>query len=166
MIEPFICLGDGLLVVGGYAGHEVSLSNLEYISIEKEYGCRPLDLPYEVRFHASVYIPFLSGVVTCGGRNESHRFAKCVIQSKNNLSTEFNTMNNTRSAFAMVANEKEIFSFGGFGGSNSMEIVNIKNENRSWVQQEMPFSVQYHCAVILGSTIILSGGEDENNKVS
>ena len=165
--EPFVCLGNGLLTIGGYVGLGISLSNIEYISIEKQHRCKPLDLPYEVDSHASVHVPFLSGVVTCGGEHESHQFAKCILQSKNNVSTEFNSMNTQRSAFAMVTNGIEVFSFGGFPyGLNNMERIDVKNESRSWVQQEMPFSVYFHCAVILDATIILSGGRDENNEVS
>ena len=77
--EPFICLGNGLLAIGGYVGVGISLSNIEYISIGKQHSCKPMDLPYEVDSHASVYVPFLSGVVTCGGEHESHQFAKCIL---------------------------------------------------------------------------------------
>ena len=67
----------------------------------------------------------------------------------------------------MVTNGNEIFSFGGYpDGLNTMEKIDVTNENRSWVQQEMPFSVVAHCAVIVDSRIILSGGKDENDEVS
>ena len=126
-----------------------------------------MDLPYEVYSHASVYVPFLSGVVTCGGRHESDRFAKCIIQTKHSSSIEFAMMNTKRSFFTMVTNGIEIFSLGGYpDGLNTMERINVTNENRSWVQQEMPFSVKYHCAVIVDSRIILTGGWDENDEVS
>ena len=164
--EPFICLGNGLLAIGGYVGVGISLSNIEYISIEKQHSCKPMDLPYEVYSHASVYVPFLSGVVTCGGRHESDRFAKCIIQTKHSSSIEFAMMNTKRSFFTMVTNGIEIFSLGGYPSLNTTERIDVTNENRSWVQQEMPFSVASHCAVIVDSRIILSGGLNENNEVN
>ena len=67
----------------------------------------------------------------------------------------------------MVTNGIEIFSLGGYpDGLNTMERIDVTNENRSWVQQEMPFSVVAHCAVIVDSRIILSGGLNENNEVN
>ena len=140
---------------------------MEYTLIEKQHSCKPMDLPYEVYSHASVYVPFLSGVVTCGGENVSHRFAKCIIQSKNTASIEFAMMNTIRLAFTMVTNGIEIFSLGGYpDGLNTMERIDVTTENRSWVLQEMPFSVDSHCAVIVDSRIILSGGRNENDEVS
>ena len=59
--------------------------------------------------------------------------------------------------FQMVVIKDSLYAIGGLPTSNTMEVINIKN-GREWVQEELPFSVFSHCAVVINNNIIVTGG--------
>ena len=158
--------GDNLLILGGTTptttGETNHISNAQLISMERENNCFTHDLSYRVSGHASVYVPILRGIVTCGGLHKSNETGKCIIQSKGNVSTYFPSMNSERSNFGIISVGKQIFAIGGEPNRSSMEIIDVTIKNGQWKQQAIPFGVSYHCVVKFEKTLILTGGYDGN----
>jgi len=163
-------LGDHLVILGGYSGY--TISDVELLDMQTEdNGCDPTDLPSPVYRHASVYSSTLQSLITCGGeeyngrnidgRNIYGRISSCSVETKNGHQISLPPMNSGRSYFAMVIIQNKIYSIGGWETENTMETIKL-NATGAWNQQPMPFSVQYHCAVVLDNNIIVIGGMDEN----
>ena len=135
-------------------------SDIEAVSIdEDDINCDPTDLPYKVSYHASVYSSVLEGIVTCGGSTRWKILSKCILQTKRNESNQFPSLISKRAGLSLTAISNKIFAIGGVPNENTMETINL-NTDKQWKQEELPFSVKYHCSVRLGNKIIVTGGWD------
>ena len=169
----FFIVGDHLVILGG--GYDRNaLSDVEALEMQTDdTGCNPTDLPSPVAGHASVYSSSLKSLITCGGVGKHGDFqylnsissSSCSVQSNNEHQIEMPSMNSARWSFAMVSIGNQLISIGGDGTENTMETITL-NATGTWHQESMPFSVQLHCAVVLGNNIIVIGGYDANNNVS
>jgi len=156
-------LGDHLVILGGYDGN-YDLSDDEVLDMQTDdIGCNPTDLPVPVEGHASVYSSTLQSIITCGGEGNNGG-SSCIVQTKNGHQNLIPSMKSTRSDFAMVSIENQLFSIGGVGSRNTMETIKL-NATGTWYQQSMPFSLAGHCAVVLDNNIIVIGGRDENHNI-
>ena len=178
------------MIIGGQSRDY--LSDIEAVSFDDDnINCDHTDLPYKVSDHASVYIPVLNGILTCGGEYSEYReyseysegkpdsspdiseLSKCILQRKGNDSDQFPALNSGRYMLSMTSIADNIYAIGGCHGEchgglqnkNTMETINL-NTDRQWKKEEMPFSVYGHCSVKLGNKIIVTGGFDENGNVS
>ena len=93
------------------------------------------------------------GVVTCGGTN-GHYQSKCTILTQDGKAKSFPSMVSHRHYFQMVVINDSLYAIGGASSSDTMEVINIKY-GREWDQEELPFSVFAHCAVVINNKIIL-----------
>ena len=154
------------MIIGGYGIGR--LSDIEAVSIDEDgINCDPIDLPYKVSYHASVYSSVLEGIVTCGGYDENSNYlSKCILQTKRNESNQFPSLISKRSSLSLTAISNKIFAIGGWPNINTMETIDLNATDRKWKTEELPFSVYYHCSVGLGNNIIVTGGKDENVIVS
>ena len=145
---------------GGYRGFR-GVSDIEAVSLGgDDINCDPTDLPYNVSGHASVYTPVLDGILTCGGEDEIwNALSKCILQRKGNESNHFPALNSKRYDLSLTSISDTIYAIGGFLNENTMETINL-NTDKQWKQEELPFSVKYHCSVRLGNKIIVTGGWD------
>ena len=152
-------------MIGGYGRGK--LSDIEAVSLDDDnINCDPTDLPYKVSSHASVYTPVLDGILTCGGWDENYNYlSKCILQRKGNDSNQFPALNSKRFGFYLTSISDTIYAIGGRPNENTMETINL-NTDKQWKQEDLPFSVFAHCSVGLGNKIIVTGGWDENGKVS
>ena len=150
---------DNLVMIGGYGRGR--LSDIEAASLDDDnINCDPTDLPYKVEGHASVYTPVLDGILTCGGWDENYNYlSKCILQRKGNDSNQFPALNSKRFGFYLTSISDTIYAIGGRPNKNTMETINL-NTDKQWKQEELPFSVSYHCTVGQGNKIIVTGGED------
>ena len=153
------------MIIGGYG--DGFLSNIEAVNLDDDnLNCDPTDLPYKVEGHASVYTPVLDGILTCGGEDENgHGLSKCVLQRKGNESNHFPALNSKRYGLSLTSISDTIYAISGYPNYNTMETINL-NSGKQWKQEELPFSVSWHCSVKLGNKIIVTGGTDENWNVS
>ena len=156
---------DNLVLIGG-AGTRSYLSDIEAVSIDDDnINCDPTDLPYKVTDHASVYTPVLDGILTCGGFDGTrHYLSKCILQRKGNDSNHFPALNSKRFGLSLTSISNSIYAIGGFTNENTMETINL-NTDKQWKQEELPFSVSWHCSVRLGNKIFVTGGRDEYHNV-
>ena len=154
------------MIIGGWNGGY--LSDIEAVSLnEDDINCDPTDLPYKVNNHASVYSSVLEASVTCGGVDENgNHLSKCILQTKGNVSNQFPSLISKRWGLSLTAISNNIFAIGGLLNENTMETIDLNATDRKWKTEELPFSVYYHCSVGLGNNIIVTGGKDENVKVS
>ena len=148
------------MIIGGYR-YPNYLSDIEAVNLEDDnINCDPTDLPYKVAGHASVYTPVLDGILTCGGEDENRNYlSKCILQRKGNESNHFPALNSKRYDLSLTSISDTIYAIGGFLNENTMETINL-NTDKQWKQEELPFSVKYHCSVRLGNKIIVTGGWD------
>ena len=155
-----------MVVIGGYSRGDV-LSDIEALKIDEDgINCEPTDLPYRVANHASVYTPVLDGILTCGGNDENWNYlSKCIILRRGNDSNHFPALNSKRSGLSLTSISDTIYAIGGHPNRNTMETINL-NTDKQWKQEELPFSVKYHCSVRLGNKLIVTGGIDENENVT
>jgi len=161
-ITPEKEVGDNLVIVGGYRFPN-NLSDIEAVNLEYDnINCDPTDLPYKVKYHASVYTPVLGGILTCGGVDANdNNLSKCVLQRKGNESNHFPALNSKRYGLSLTSIADTIYAIGGHPNKNTMETINL-NTDKQWKQEELPFSVFDQCSVRLGNKIIVTGGSDEN----
>ena len=153
--------GDNLLILGG--SNRGYLSSVETVGLERDNNCTTQNLPFRVEGHASVYVPFLRGIVTCGGMDERQMHKKCIIQSKYENNTYFPDMNSNRSHLSMTLVGEKLFAIGGSPSWDSLEIFDVTSKNGRWENQVMPISVSSHCLVKNGETLILTGGYNETD---
>jgi len=168
-ITPEKDVGDNLVIIGG-CGIEYRygpLSDIEAVNLDEgNINCDPTDLPYKVWTHASVYTPVLDGILTCGGEDANHKhLSKCILKRIGNDSNHFPALNLKREWFSLTSLFDTIYAIGGYPNKNTMETINL-NTDRQWKQEELPFSVSFHCSVGLGDNIIVIGGLDENYNAS
>ena len=155
-----------MVIIGGWNGG--CLSDIEAVSLDMDdMNCDPTDLPYKVKYHASVYTPILNGFLTCGGMDENqlNRLSKCILQRKGDDSNHFPALNSKRFGLSLTSISDTIYAIGGYPNRNTMETINL-NTDKQWKQEELPFSVSGHCSVGLGNKIIVTGGYNGNGNVS
>ena len=153
------------MIIGG--SNRGPISDIEAVNLEDDnINCDPTDLPYKVDSHASVYTPVRNGILTCGGWDENYdELSKCILQRKGNDSNHFPPLNSKRYGLSLTSISDTIYAIGGYPNRNTMETINL-NTDKQWKQEELPFSVLYHCSVGQGNKIIVTGGLDENLNVS
>ena len=149
------------MIIGGWIIGDGILSDIEAVNLEDyNINCDPTDLPYKVSDHASVYIPVLNGILTCGGYDENYNcLSKCILQRKGNESNHFPSLNSERIGLSLTSISDTIYAIGGYPNENTMETINL-NTDKQWKQEDLPFSVVGHCSVRLGNKIIVTGGWD------
>ena len=156
------------MIFGGYSSPD-HLSDTKAVNLDDDnINCDPTDLPYKVAEHASVYTPVLDGILTCGGYNEDWYYlylSKCILQRKGSESNHFPALNSKRAELSLASISDTIYAIGGYPNKNIMETINL-NTDKQWKQERLPFSVYKHCSVGLKNKIIITGGLDENKKVS
>ena len=155
-----------MVIIGGW--NRGRLSDIEAVSIDEDgINCDPIDLPYKVSYHASVYSSVLEASLTCGGWDENRNtLSKCILQTKRNESNQFPSLISKRYGLSLTAISNKIFAIGGYPNENTMETINLNTADRQWKKEKLPFSVDWHCSVGLGNNIIVTGGQDEYNNVS
>merc|ERR1719249_632017 len=85
--------------------------------------------------------------------------SKCILQRKGNDSNHFPALNSKRFGLSLTSISNSIYAIGGFTNENTMETINL-NTDKQWKQEELPFSIYYHCSVGVGNKIIVTGGWD------
>ena len=159
---------DNLVIIGGdtresrdiqIGSHDIEAVNLE----DNNINCDPADLPYKFKYHASVYITVLNGILTCGGIDYHYRRrSSCILQRKGSESNHFPSLNTKRHGLSLTSISDTIYAIGGSPNQNTMETIN-PNTDKQWKTEELSFSVHGHCSVRLGNKIIVTGGFDGNN---
>ena len=161
------------MIIGGDGkGTLTPFSDIEAISFDEdnisEYGinCDPVDLPYKVKYHESVYTPALNGILTCGGMDKNqNRLSKCILQREGNDSNQFPALHSKRTGFSLASISDYIYAIGGIPNKNTMETINLTTD-KQWKKEELPFSVSGHCSVGLGNKIIITGGYNVRMNIS
>ena len=150
--------GDHLLVIGGWNSGD--LSGVELINLGTQNKvCQPLQLEYPVRLHSSVVTS--RGVITCGGFNGT--FLKtCTLQTKDGKTRPFPSLIRSRYSFGMVVMDQSLIVVGGWGAEGKMETIGLNGN--FWVEEDLPFSVVFHCFVSINETMMMAiGGYDGKN---
>ena len=138
---------------------------MEVVNIGTEVEvCQPLNIGFPVKGHSSVITS--RGVLTCGGDNgdkRPRRLNTCIIHTKEGETRPFPSMIRSRSLFGMAVMDQSLIVVGGCcDGSDKMEKIGLNGNE--WVEEDLPFSVQYHCVVSTSETMIMViGGLDGNN---
>ena len=162
-----------MLVIGGRHYNESrqiwsSVSDVELLTFdETDDDCTMPDLDEVSYGHASVTSSM--GAITCAGiqkkGSQKKPSTKCVIQY-NGETNSFPSMVGRRFGFGILNLNETLFSIGGAYIENlfqepesfkTMETMNL-NYEKKWRQEKMPFNVQSHCMVNIGSKIYVIGG--------
>ena len=159
--------GDHLLVIGGLRANVNRLSDIELLTFdENDNECSVPDLDETVEGHASVASS--RGVITCGGfrhhqTGEFRPSSKCSILYNGEVSS-FPSMTMSRSDFGMLNVNGTLYAIAGLTYLNAepespytMETINLKYGIK-WEQEKIPFQVDNHCTVNIGSKIYVLGG--------
>ena len=122
-----------------------------------------MDLDYTVYGHESVATD--RGILTCGGRTASGYLSKCTNQTKEGQTTSFPSMRKTRWNFGLGIVNDLIFAIGGSRERTTMEKINYKTDSE-WTLMDLSFGVSSHCLTATTSSLVITGGYDDNDEVS
>ena len=155
------------MAIGGFVDSLVDswrtrVSDIEILSLNYDnINCKPKDFPSGIANHATVYVLGF-GAVTCGGKNENRwTVSTCIVHSNSTSRNTFPSMNSPRESFSMSLVSNKLYSIGGYGTTDNMEIIDLINDSH-WTTQMLPFSIYGHCAVTLGNYIIIIGGHEDD----
>ena len=149
-------------MIAGYG-----LNDVEHVSTQNNNNfCDPMDLDYTVYSHSSVATDL--GILTCGGYPpaESGHTSKCTILTKEGQTTSFPSMRKTREDFGLGIVNDLIFAVGDVRGDTTMEKIDYKTDSEWTLTDSLPFSVYDHCLTTTTSSIVITGGYDQNVNVS
>ena len=158
-------LGDYLIVLGGVASTGALTGDVEVMGVQTgDTGCNPSNLPISPVRHASVYLPILNSIITCGGGLDGHVYlANCTRLNESGNIDAFPPMTSQRHDFGMVLIKNQIIAIGGwnhFGGDWMMDRIPLDETNKTWTLESTPFRVNDHCVVTLGENVIVTGGDN------
>ena len=141
------------------------LNNVELVSTQNNNNlCDPMDLDYAVSGHASVATDL--GILTCGGRTASWApSSKCTLLNKEGQTTSFHSMKKARLYFGLGIVNDLVFAVGGVGAETTMEKMNYKTDSE-WTLMDLTFGVRQHCLATTSTSVVITGGKDQNSYVS
>ena len=111
------------------------------------------------------------GIIYCGGYTGSNSRDCYKLSSANESWVTFKPLKNSRNFFTMNEINDTLIAIGGVGGETSLEHVDLKT-GTEWKQEQLGFSINRHCSVVVDErTILITGGylnsvvrNDSNNR--
>ena len=156
-------------MLGGWANapnwEDGRVSDVELVRLGSDTDeCDPPDLGNKIWMHESVTTS--KGVLTCGGSplNAGTVYTNsCTLLTSTGDLRSFPSMDCKRYQFQMVNINDTIYAIGGGGNhpgrscEDTMEIIDVKTGNQ-WKIEDIPFTAQAHCVVVINDKIVVIGG--------
>ena len=145
-----------MLIIGGF-NNNGDLATTELNNGTYHLHCNVPSYPIAVYLHSSSLTP--SGVVTCGGHEETDSLRTCYKLTKTGNWVSFPSMKLKRYYFGMKMMNGKLWAIGGPGGGKySMESIDPENQNE-WTKQSLPFNIYGHCLTEFSNNeLIVTGG--------